>query len=278
MDENYTPAAEERVDLPWLIFTLNEQAYAVNSKYVNGIEMRPDTITALPDAPDIYCGLMERRGEVYPLLNMRKAFHFPSVDDESETFGQMIEQRKGDHIRWIEAFERCYNTNEKFTLAVDPHKCAFGKWYDQFSKSTHSITFHIKKIEEPHKLLHESAAMIMNAMNRGEDKKAETLFRKLKNEYYPRVISVLDEVKAVYRSTYRETVVVLSDEKQMLGLLVDEVLAVDKVEPVVGGASINLLAQSRFFKKVVQNEKIDMEILIVDEEELLKLSDVNKKK
>lgn len=120
--------------------------------------------------------------------------------------------------------------------------------------------------------------MIMNAMNRGEDKKAETLFRKLKNEYYPRVIAVLDEVKAVYRSTYRETVVVLSDEKQMLGLLVDEVLAVDKVEPVVGGASINLLAQSRFFKKVVQNEKIDMEILIVDEEELLKLSDVNKKK
>ena len=34
MSENYTPAAEERADLPWLIFTLNEQAYAVNSKYV----------------------------------------------------------------------------------------------------------------------------------------------------------------------------------------------------------------------------------------------------
>ena len=219
MSENYTPAAEERADLPWLIFTLNEQAYAVNSKYVNGIEMRPDTVTALPDAPDIYCGLVERRGEVYPLLNMRKTFHFPSVDDESETFGKMIEQRKNDHIKWIDAFERCYNTGEKFNLAVDPHKCAFGKWYDQFSKGTHSITFHIKKIEEPHKLLHESAAEIINSMNRGENKKAEALFKKLKNEYYPRVIAVLDEVKAVYRSTYRETVVVLSDEKQMLGLL-----------------------------------------------------------
>ncbi len=276
MNENYTPAAEERADLPWLIFTLNEQAYAVNSKYVNGIEMRPDTVTALPDAPDIYCGLVERRGEVYPLLNMRKTFHFPSVDDESEAFGKMIDQRKNDHIRWIENFENCYRKKEKFTLAVDPHKCAFGKWYDQFSKSTHTITFHIKKIEEPHKLLHETAAAIINAMNRGEDQKAEVLFKKLKNEYYPRVIAVLDEVKAVYRSTYRETVVVLSDEKQMLGLLVDEVLAVDKVEPVIGGGSMNLLSQSRFFKRVVQNDKINLEILIVDEEELLKLSDVNR--
>lgn len=276
MSENYTPAAEERADLPWLIFTLHEQAYAVNSKYVNGIEMRPNNVTPLPDAPDIYCGLVKRREDVYPLLNMRKTFYFPSVDEETEEFGNMIEQRKNDHIRWIETFERCYTTKDKFTLAVDPHKCAFGKWYDQFSKSAHSITFHIKKIEEPHRLLHETAAMIINEMNRGNDKEAEALFKKLKNEYYPRVIAILNEVKEVYRSTYRETVVVLADEQQMLGLLVDEVLAVDKVEPVTGSASLNLLTQSKFFKRVVRNDKIDMEILVVDEEELLKLSEVSR--
>lgn len=275
MNENYTPAAEERSELPWLIFTLNEKAYAVNSRFVNGIEMKPVNITPIPDSPDIYCGLVERRGEVYPLLNMRKTFYFPSVDDETEEFVKMIEQRKSDHIRWIETFERCYNTREKFTLAVDPHKCAFGMWYDQFSKGTHSITFHIKKIEEPHKLLHETAALIITAINKGDYQNAEILFKKLKNEYYPKVIAVLDEVKSVYRSTYRETVVVLADENQKLGLLVDEVLAVDKVEPVVGGGSMNLLLQSRFFEKVVRNDKIDKEILVVDEEELLKLSEVN---
>ncbi|MDE7279929.1 MAG: chemotaxis protein CheW [Oscillospiraceae bacterium] len=275
MNKNYTPDAEERSELPWLIFTLDEKAYAVNSRFVNGIEMKPGNITPIPDSPDIYCGLVERRGEVYPLLNMRKVFYFPSVDDETEKFVNMIEQRKNDHIRWIETFERCYNTKEKFNLAVDPHKCAFGIWYDQFSKGTHSITFHIKKIEEPHKLLHETAALIINAMNKGEEKKAEILFKKLKNEYYPRVIAVLDEVKSVYRSTYRETVVVLADEEQKLGLLVDEVLAVDKVEPVVGGGTMNLLLQSRFFENVVRNDKIDKEILVVDEEELLKLSEVN---
>ncbi|MDE5993248.1 MAG: CZB domain-containing protein, partial [Oscillospiraceae bacterium] len=249
----------------------------VNSKYVNGIEMKPSNITPLPDAPDIFCGLVECRGEVYPLLNMRKTFHFSSIEEESEAFGKMIEQRKSDHIRWIETFERCFKSKEKFELAVDPHKCAFGRWYDQFMESTHTITFHIKKIEEPHRLLHETAAHIISAMNRGDDKTAETLFKKLKNEYYPRVISILNDVKSIYSSTYRETVVVLSDEKQKLGLLVDEVLAVDKVEPVIGGTSMNLLLQSKFFKKVVRNDKIDMEILIVDEEEVLKLSEVNHK-
>ena len=275
MNENYTPDAEERSELPWLIFTLNEKAYAVNSKFVNGIEMKPGNITPIPDSPDIYCGLVERRGEVYPLLDMRKTFYFPSVDDETDEFVKMIDQRKGDHIRWIDTFERCYKSGEKFSLAVDPHKCAFGMWYDRYMKEVHAITFHLKKIEEPHKLLHETAAMIINAVNKGDTKKAETLFKKLKTEYYPRVIAVLDEVKSVYRSTYRETVVVLADENQKLGLLVDEVLAVDNVEPVIGGGSMNLLLQSRFFEKVVRNDKIDKEILVVDEEELLKLSEVN---
>lgn len=278
MNEKYTADnSEELVELPWLIFTLNEQAYAVNSKYVNGIEMKPGNITPLPDAPDIYCGLVERRGEVYPLLNMRKAFHFSSIEEEAEVFGKMIDQRKSDHIRWIETFERCYTAKEKFELAVDPHKCAFGKWYDQFIKGTHPMTFHIKKIEEPHRLLHETAAHILSAVNCGDDKTAEALFKKLKNEYYPRVISILNDIKSMYGSTYRETVVVLADEHQKLGLLVDEVLAVDKVEPVIGGANMNLLLQSKFFKKVVRNDKIDMEILVVDEEEVLKLSEVNHK-
>lgn len=276
MNENYTPDAEERDELPWLIFTLNEKAYAVNSKYVNGLEM-PGKVTPIPDAPDIYCGLVERRGEVYPLLNMRKLFHFPPIDEEVAEFGKMIEQRRLEHVKWLETFEKCIETKEEFTLAIDPHKCAFGKWYDQFVKGDHPTAFYIKKIEEPHRLLHETAAKAISAMNSGDDETAKALFNKVKTEYYPRVIAILKDAQEVYRNAYREIVVVLADEHQLLGLLVDGVLAVDKVNPVIGGGSMNLLLQSKFFERVVRNDKLDMEILIVDEDELLKLSDVGNK-
>lgn len=263
-------------ELPWLIFTLGGNAYAVNSRYVNGIEMKPSNITPLPEAPDIYCGLVERRGEVYPLLDMRKTFHFPSVDEEVESFMNTMEQRKKDHINWVDTLERCAETGEPFILATDPHKCAFGIWYDNFIKHNTSAGLHIKKIEEPHRKLHELANDVFEASENGESEKVRALIKKAREDYVPKVISVLDESEYAYRSTFKETVVVLSDGVQMLGLLVDEVLAVDKIEPITGSGNMNLLMQSRFFEGVARNDKVDLEILIVDEDELLKLSDVEK--
>ncbi len=274
MNENFN-AAKENVELPWLIFLLNKNAYAVNSKYVNGINMRAEDITPLPDAPDIYRGLVKVREEVCPLLDMRKLFHFLSLDEETANFRRMMEQRKQDHIKWIDTLEQCVKTGEKFTLATDPHKCAFGMWYDKFISDNHSAGFHIKKVEEPHRLLHESAPLIISFAEQGDMKNAERLLKKARNEYVPKILSIIDESENAYRSTFRENVVFLSDGEQMLGLLVDEVLAVDKVEPVTGSSSMNLLLKSRFFEGIARNDKIDLEILIVDEDELLKLSDVD---
>ncbi len=274
MNEKFN-VAEENVELPWLIFLLNKNAYAVNSKYVNGINMRAEDITPLPDAPDIYRGLVKVRDEVCPLLDMRKLFHFLSLDEETAVFKEMMEQRKRDHIKWMDTLEQCVKNGEKFTLTTDPHKCAFGMWYDKFISDNHSAGFHIKKVEEPHRLLHESAPKIISAAEQGDMKTAERLLKKARNEYVPKILSVIDESENAYRSTFRENVVFLSDGEQMLGLLVDEVIAVDKVEPVTGSSSMNLLLKSRFFEGIARNDKIDLEILIIDEDELLKLSDVD---
>ncbi len=275
-EKHINPVGEaENSELPWLIFTLNGNAYAVNSKYVNGIEMLPDVITPLPYSPDIYRGLVERRGEVYPLLDMRRVFKFPSIDDETAAFKEMMEQRKNDHTKWIKALDNCVKTGEKFSLATDPHKCAFGIWYDNFSTDSHSAGMHLKKVEEPHRLLHESAPIILEAVHNGDTEKAERLMKKLWEDYYPNVIAVLDNAENVYRSTFREIVVVLADGEQMMGLLVDEVLAVDKIEPVNGSNKINLLMQSKYFDSTARSDKVDLEILIINENELFKLSNVD---
>lgn len=263
-------------DLPWLIFTLGENAYAVNSKYINGIEMKPAKITPLPEAPDIYCGLVERRGEVYPLLNMRKTFHFPTIDEETENFVKMMEQRKNDHLYWIDRLEKCVETGERFDLATDPRLCAFGKWYDKFVAENRAAGLSLKKVEEPHRKLHSMAPEVIKLVESGQIDKAKKMIAIAREDYVPKVLKVLDEAEHAYRSTFRETVVVLSDGIQMLGLLVDRVLAVDKITAINGSSSMNLLMQSKYFESVARNDKFDMEILVVNEDELLKLSDVEK--
>jgi chemoreceptor zinc-binding protein len=44
----------------------------------------------------------------------------------------MIDERKNDHIHWVNEFERSIKNDEQINLNTDPHECAFGKWYDNF--------------------------------------------------------------------------------------------------------------------------------------------------
>ena len=266
---------DEASELPWLVFTLGQNAYAVNSKFVNGIEMKPKNIVPLPEAPDTYCGLVERRGEVYPLLDMRKTFRFPTLDEETERFRAMMEQRKKEHIEWVDTLEHCAETGELFTLATDPHQCAFGMWYDSFSKDNNSAAILLRSVEAPHAKLHETAHEILSAVQNGDKETAKRLIHRARKEYVPKIIEIIDESEHAYKSTFKETVVVLKDGDQMLGLLVDRVLAVDKLHFIEGSANLKLLRQSRFFCTVARNDRVNMEILVINENELLKLSDVD---
>lgn len=88
-------------NLPWLIFTLRSHYYAIHSRYVTGIMVPPDSITPVPEAPDIYRGVVEIRSEVYPVLDMRKMFGFPSIDTECKEFTEMMDAREKDYIEWV---------------------------------------------------------------------------------------------------------------------------------------------------------------------------------
>lgn len=262
-------------DLPWLIFTLDDKAYAVNSKFVNGIEMKPKVVTPIPEAPEAYCGVVQRRGEVYPLLDMRKVFHFSTLDEEAADFRTMMEQRKADHVKWVETLEHCAETGEAFTLATDSHKCALGLWYDEFTKNHQSAAVLLKKIEEPHRKLHDAAHAVLEAADKGDKETVAKLIRRVRTDYMPKVIAAIDDAENAYKTTFKETVVVLTEGDQMLGLLVDKVLAVDKISFINGGGSMNLLLQSKYFCNVARCARFDMEILVIDERELLTLSDVD---
>ena len=44
--------------------------------------------------------------------------------------------------------------NGKFTLARDPHQCAFGKWFDNFKTDNIAVSEVLKKFDAPHKRIH----------------------------------------------------------------------------------------------------------------------------
>ena len=67
-------------------FLLNEQRYALFLSAVERI-VRAVEVTALPKAPEIVLGVVNMRGQIIPVINVRKRFHLPGKEiDLSDQF------------------------------------------------------------------------------------------------------------------------------------------------------------------------------------------------
>lgn len=62
----------------FILFELNSTTYAVKSLMVKQMEML-DQITPVPNAPDYIDGIVFSRGQVIPVLNLRKRFGFETI-------------------------------------------------------------------------------------------------------------------------------------------------------------------------------------------------------
>ncbi len=72
MNENQTTKEN------FILFELNNTTYAVKSFVVKQMEMI-EQVTPVPNAPDYIDGIVFSRGQVIPVLNLRKRFGFAEI-------------------------------------------------------------------------------------------------------------------------------------------------------------------------------------------------------
>lgn len=260
-------------ELPWLIFSLNGFTYAINSEFVTGILVPPDNFTAVPDAPSEYRGIVNIRGEVYPVIDMRSLFGYPSLEKECADFTAMLEVREQDHLNWANELKRCIEANEEFTLTTDPHKCAFGQWYDKFKRNPHNSDYALHKIEKPHEELHHTAEKIAELRKRPDSaektRKLTELMNMVFDEYVPEIVNIMDESKRRYRSFFRETMITFNSQAGNTAIVVDKVLAVDRIQPVSGRNNMDRIFASPYFIGVAHNNRVNDDILVIDDKKLI---------
>lgn len=266
---------QSEIVYPSIIFKLNGGLYAVGSKHVTAIVQLPAYQT-VPDVPPAFIGIFTHRGQVVPLLGARVLFGMRSLKDEFEIFTNMLEQRKHDHIHWVAELERATAAKEPFTLATDPHKCAFGQWFYSYKPTNHAIAFQLAKIEGPHALLHGAAHDLteceQNCATCSRDECLKKKFQRIKEEYMPTIIHLLNETKEAFRASFHEMAIVLEDGGQSVGLVVDEVLAVEVLSDTAADGVLNLFHQQQYIAAVQKSDKQDGLVLLLDDEKLLGLT------
>jgi len=214
---------------PSIVFKLNEGIYAIGSENVQAIMKVPNT-TPMPHAQHGMVGVFLFRGGPTGLFDLRQLLGYQQLEEELQAFSDMLDQRKEDHIRWVEELERSIRQKEKFQLTTDPHQCAFGKWYDHFESKNNSVMFHLRKIKEPHDNLHRAAHEVEQCKQECDtcerDECLKSILKRTKEQYMPVILRLLDETKAIYAESMRQMAIVVGETKP-IAFSVDEVLSVE---------------------------------------------------
>lgn len=120
----------------------------------------------------------------------------------------------------------------EFKLATDPHKCAFGKWYDSFKSEDLLINRLLSQFEKPHEIIHSIAKTVEEYMVKGEVKKAKELIEDTKSKELSLMIKLFSDIKIAYRHNLSEKIIILKREGDRCALAVDKVLSVESVEHI----------------------------------------------
>lgn len=269
--ENKITAADKKV--PWVILKLYKSSFAVSSDYVSGICEIPDDedIVPLPGCESYLTGAAVIRGTIVPLLDLRRFMGLPERSAEFAEFKEQIEQRKQDHIKWVDELKRCAESGDEFTLTRDPHACAFGKWLDNFNTDRNELKSHIEQIKKPHTKLHAMADEIFS--NEIDEETKELLLYETEHFYMAKTLRLLDEAKEVFKSHFKGIVLLvkLSGEEKYIGLLADKVLSVENISVVFDKASVSRLYSSEYICGIAHSERTKGEIIMLDAEKMTEL-------
>lgn len=256
-----------------ILLKIKDMPCAIHSSCVESLFLLEQDVTPTPEGSDVRLGIIPYRGGILPLLDLRPMMGMETRDQEQAAFEQMLDQRKQDHMRWVDELKRCLHSGESFRLATDPHQCAFGKWYYGFRAKNPSVAFHLKKLEEPHAQLHRSALCSLDCLGEADPLRREEAIRKSlamgAELYVPQVLSLLEDTKQVFRDSARKMVVVLRLGQDCCGILVDEVCSVETLHMVKRFDGSDALGGSRLVVGAAQRQGDEELVLLLNGEKIL---------
>ncbi len=69
----------------YLTFKIGEEYYAIEIKHVKEIVIMTMQITDIPETAEYFRGVINLRGKIIPVVDMRKRFHMPNIEYDEKT-------------------------------------------------------------------------------------------------------------------------------------------------------------------------------------------------
>jgi chemotaxis signal transduction protein len=208
---------------------LKRQLFALPTQEVRELVMKPQ-ITAIPDTPEYARGVIDIRGRIVPVIDLRKRLGMRPASQEIESFCALMDQRRQDHVNWLNELEASTRERREFKLATDPHKCAFGRWYDNYKPESVWIGGLLCRFAEPHQRIHSVASEVLALRSQGNWEGSTGLIERTRTGVLAKMIGLFANLQELIRESQQEIAVVLQADGRTFAVSVDEAVAVEKFE------------------------------------------------
>ncbi len=226
----------------WVVVRVRGQEFAFQAAQVQEILRMPAT-TAIPLGRPQDRGVINLRGRILPLIDMRKLFGWKTIPEELDDFYALMNQREEDHRKWLTELERSAVEGTEFRLATDPHKCAFGRWYYSYQSGSPWITALLGMFEAPHARIHGIASSIGELTRAGKKEEACLLIERSRNAELQQMISLFKQLKDLMRETVKELAMVIVGPRRTFAVAIDHAVAVETIPPdLIKGVQTDVLA------------------------------------
>ncbi|GIU78719.1 MAG: hypothetical protein KatS3mg005_1957 [Bryobacteraceae bacterium] len=215
---------------PWVIVQVYHQNAAVHSSVVRELVIQPD-VTPVPRMPDYIRGVMNWRGKIIPNIDLRLRLGMPGARDELSELAGMITARAADHMAWMEELYRSVEEHRPFTLTTDPHACAFGQWYDNFTTSNLTVAGLLRKMDAPHKAIHALAVRVENLKTEGRFEEAKRLVDSCRETTLARLLDIFAHFEEAILENHRPVAIIVNTCGTLAALTVDRVESVELIDP-----------------------------------------------
>jgi hypothetical protein len=224
-------------DIDYFVFTAKDYLLALPYHDIIQIVDSP-TCTAVPNMPSYLRGVINVMGESIPLVDTRIKLSIPSRHEEVNEFVNTFMTRKQDHLNWIAKLKNAVDNNEEITVQKDPHKCAFGKWYDTYNANTLALASYMRRFDKSHKAIHNLAVQAEELIRVGNKEQAKLLIHSAENKELITLIKLFDGFEEQMRQSYQEYAVIVVLNGQKYSLSVDSIKYFEKMDEIVNNAHI----------------------------------------
>ena len=215
----------------YLLAQVENINFAVPTSQVLNIS-RLSKLKTIPNAAPSISGAISFRDTVISLIDLRHFLGYKTLSEQTKEMVESLEQRKEDHINWLNTLEHCIINGEDFSLQTDPKKCKFGQWFYSFKTDNKTLQLVLSRFEQPHNAIHNVAIKALEMVENGQKDEAIALVKAKRNTELKTMIELFDEFEKTYAEFNKSLVVVLWAGSQTIGFCVDGVSSVQRLSPL----------------------------------------------